>query len=257
MTSGPGVLAVGRSPWLLRAPGADEPAVVCIPYAGMGASSFNAWPAQIADARVLPVQPPGHENRMREPACSSPRELAGGLAEILNRLGTRPLLFAAHCGGVPYALETAALLSARGYAGPMRLLASSWGAPHRDIYGPLNHRPLAQIDGVTEVTEMMRRRGVEMEPELAEIYAEVLLDDLRAMRGYRFDPRCGLPLPTTVLSWAADDVVPPAVAAPGWDDLGEVQQVLLDGPHEAFLAFPETLRALVADEVERVAGHVR
>jgi surfactin synthase thioesterase subunit len=222
----------------------------------MGASSFNAWPAEIAGARVLPVQPPGHENRMRETACSSPRELAGGLAGILDRIGTRPLLFAAHCGAVPYALETAAVLGARGYTGPMHLLASSWGAPHRDIYGPLNHRPLAQIDGVAEVTEMMRRRGAEVDPELAEIYAEVLLDDLRAMRGYRFDPARGLPLPTTVLSWTADDVVPPAAVAAGWDELGEVRHVLLHGPHEAFLAFPETLRALVADEVERVAGRV-
>lgn len=253
MTSGPSAVAGSR--WLMRTPEGDEPVVICLPYAGMGASSYVAWPAEIGGARVVPVQPSGHENRMREECSPSPGAFARDFAPALEWLLPRPVLFAGHCGAVPYALETARLLRAAGHTTPMRLLASSWGAPHRDIYGPLNHRPLDRIDAVTDVIAMMRASGREIEPELAALYAEVLMDDLRAMRGYRFDPSGGLPVPVTVLAWSDDTVVPPAVCHDGWAELGTVDKRMLAGRHEEFLACPEPLRALVADEVDRMVYH--
>ena len=255
MTLGNATLADPRSPWLTRIPVRNEPAIVCIPFAGLGASAFSGWPVGIAGARVLPVQPPGRENRARETCSPSPRAFAQELAPVLQALRPRPLLFVAHCGAVPYALETARLLGAAGTGTTMRLLASSWGAPHRGTFGPLNHRPLAEIDGAAEVTAMMRGRGHDVDPELAEIYADILMDDLRAMRGYRFDSAEGLPLPTTVLGWTADETVPAELAHAGWDELGQVRLRLLDGPHEAFLECPGQLRGVIEAEVREMVGH--
>ncbi|MFD7865268.1 thioesterase II family protein [Streptomyces sp. NPDC057682] len=240
-----------RSLWLTRVPVRNEPVAVCVPYAGIGASAFAGWPVGIGGARVLPVQPPGRESRGRERAPRSVEEFARGLAPALLRLGSRPLLFIGHCGSVPYALETARLLRDEGVpASSMRLLSSSWGAPHRDIYGPLNQRPLDTIDPAAEVIAMMRARGATVDPELAEIYGDVLMDDLRAMRGYRFDASRGLPLPVTAVGWTHDTVVPGPVARSGWEELdGDVRVRTLPGVHDDFIACTEELKDLIAEEV--------
>lgn len=255
MTTTTATLPDPRTPWLMRIPTRYEPVAVCLPHAGLGASAFSAWPVGIAGARVLPVQPPGHENRFRERCPVSVHEFAEGLARALRGLRPRPLLFVGHCGAVPFALEAARLLREWGTpATQMRLLASSWGAPHRDIYGPLNRRPLHQIDPVAEVTAMMSGRALPPDPELAEIYGDVLMDELRAMRGYRFDPCEGLPLPVTVLGWSDDAVVPHDLAHAGWDQLGPVRLRTLTGDHRAFWECGEPMRELIAEEVEELVS---
>ncbi|RMI36246.1 thioesterase II family protein [Streptomyces triticirhizae] len=255
MTTATATLPDPRTPWLTRIPARYEPVAVCLPHAGLGASAFSSWPVGIGGARVLPVQPPGHESRFRERCPVSVDEFAEGLARALRGLRPRPLLFVGHCGAVPYALETARLLRESGTpATQMRLLASSWGAPHRDIYGPLNQRPLHLIDTVAEVTAMMSGRAMPLDPELAEVYGDVLMDDLRAMRGYRFDASEGLPLSVTVLGWSDDAVVPREQAHAGWDQLGAVRLRALTGDHRAFWACGQPLRELIADEVRELVG---
>ncbi len=62
------------TPWILGPP-PDPSAKVrlfCFPYAGAGASVFHGWQAALRGGiAVCPVQPPGRENRLREPAFTA------------------------------------------------------------------------------------------------------------------------------------------------------------------------------------------
>jgi surfactin synthase thioesterase subunit len=246
------------SRWILRLPRDGEPIIVAFPYAGMGASSYSGWPSHVAGASVLAVQPPGRENRMREACCPSPQALAEAFAPELAELLPRPMVFTGHCGAVPYALETARAIRALGGDPPLGLIASSWGAPHLDIYGPLNHRPFADIDAEEEVRRMIRRlHGREEDDDLVELYAEILMDDLHAMRGYRFAAGDGLPCPVTVVGWDGDTVVPTVVCHAGWDELGPVRHHTLSGPHESYLGCPAELQAVVTSVLRREPADVR
>src|ERR1700724_3772837 len=57
----------------------------CFPYAGGGASAYRGWaPALPFDVEVCPVQLPGRESRLREPAFNRPEPLIAALAEALQ-----------------------------------------------------------------------------------------------------------------------------------------------------------------------------
>ncbi|HKD74923.1 MAG TPA: thioesterase domain-containing protein, partial [Ktedonobacterales bacterium] len=72
------------SPWLIW-PKPNPQARVrlfCFPYAGGGASLFRAWPDELSrDIEVCAIQPPGRENRFREPRYTS-------LSSLVPDLGT-------------------------------------------------------------------------------------------------------------------------------------------------------------------------
>lgn len=235
--------------WFARPlPDGDDPVVFCLPYTGMGASSYQEWPACIERLALVPLQPPGRESRFREGAHQTHAAFAEDLAAAMLPHVRRPYAFAAHCGGVPYALAAAFRLRGAGVP-PARLIASSWGAPQSGLYGRLNHMDLDDLDPVAEVTALAERMGRTLPPDLAELVGEVLLEDLRIQRGYRYPPGEKLPCPVTVVGWSDDDVVPDARVHPGWDECGEVRHRTLLGGHRDYLRCPLGLRQLLVDEL--------
>jgi surfactin synthase thioesterase subunit len=216
--------------------------VFCFPYAGVGASSYRQWPRRIGGFQVCAVQPPGRENRTREPAHRSHAAFAADLVDALAPYTGHGFAFAGHCGAVPYALETIVELEDRGLPLPSRLVASSWGAPHRGLYGALNFVDLSTVDLVPEVMALFGREGAPMRRDFAEIAARVLRTDLEVQRGYRWDAGRRVPCPVTVVAWTDDDVVPPGRVHPGWSDCADVTEELLAGRHLDFLQCPEVLR---------------
>ncbi|MZE55068.1 hypothetical protein GTY86_28075, partial [Streptomyces sp. SID5770] len=64
------VAFTAESPWVRRAarPGRPRLRLLCFPYAGMGASLYRSWPGLLPeDVEVVAVQPPGREDRARDP----------------------------------------------------------------------------------------------------------------------------------------------------------------------------------------------
>lgn len=238
--------------WLLREPpAAAELLLFALPYAGVGASSYREWPATIGPVGICPLQPPGRENRLREPPHRSHADFAADLATALGGYADRPYALVGHCGAVPYALETVWRLHRAGANPPVRLLASSWGPPQRGLYGPLNFADLATLDPVAEVKGLFARMGKSVPDDLAELAAETLLLDLQVQRGYRYTERERLPCPVTVLGWTGDDVVPDRLVHEGWDEVAQVRHRTLAGAHLDFLRCPATLQELVVDELSR------
>ncbi|MGW7578747.1 thioesterase II family protein [Streptomyces sp. NPDC054765] len=106
--------------------------LVCFPHAGGSASFFRTWPQQFpADWEVSAVRYPGREERIAEPSITSMAELAGRIADGLVPHMTPRTVFFGHSMGASVAHEVAALLAARGAAGPAALLVSGRAAPHR------------------------------------------------------------------------------------------------------------------------------
>lgn len=241
---------VGSQRWFTRpVPSDAEALLVGFPYTGMGASTYADWPSRIGPMAVVALQPPGREGRLREPAHRTHAAFADDATAALRPYLGRPYVLAAHCGGVPYALETLRSLMADGQPPPRALLLSSWGAPHLGLYGRLNHVDLATLDPVAEVIAVARQMGRELPEDLAELVSEALSEDLEIQRDYRYSSGFPLPCPVRVVAWSRDDVVPAAEVRPGWASYGDVRYVELEGDHRAFLACPAALRQRILDDL--------
>jgi surfactin synthase thioesterase subunit len=223
----------------------------CFPYGGAGASFYHRWPATVAGMRVCLLQPPGRENRIREPIHPTHEAFAEDFVGFLDRGGylNRPYSFIGHCGGVPLALQTILRLEDLGLPLPRRLFASSWGAPHRGLYGPLMVVDIDIYDFEREVHEQAARVGVPIPADLAAIGARVLRADLMALLPWLYDAERFLPIPVTVLAWSRDEVVPPEQAVPGWEECAKVSSEVLDGDHLEFMQCPPALREVIARDL--------
>ena len=243
--------------WFVPPPGPDGPLLFCFPYAGVGASSYRQWPRYIGGVQVCALQPPGRENRMRESPHRSHAAFAADLADALTPYVHRPYWFAGHCGAVPFAIDTIDELATRGLPRPARLIASSWGAPQRGLYGPLNVVDLGTVDLVAETMALFGRAGAPMRRDFAELAAAVLRVDLEVQRGYTFAPGRRVGCPVTVVAWTEDDVVPPEQVRPGWDECADVEYELLDGRHLDFLHCPDVLRDALGRWLGQTDGAIR
>lgn len=128
-----GVTAVaGRSAYLARDPASDgRLRLFCFHHAGGSASAFTGWAEPLAAAvDVLPVQLPGRENRVREPALEEIGELVGQLAAQLGPYLRAPYAFYGHSMGALVAYCLAAHQQAHSLPGPRVLAVGAYPAPH-------------------------------------------------------------------------------------------------------------------------------
>src|SRR6266849_6378940 len=97
--------------WIVQRRGGSGATVrlVCLPYAGGGASIYRSWPDGLpASIAVWPVELPGRETRFVEPVYTDLGTLASDLAEVLAP-ATRdlPLALFGHSMGALLAFEVA------------------------------------------------------------------------------------------------------------------------------------------------------
>ena len=232
--------------WLLRPPPDDgSPLLFGFPYAGAGAGSYRRWPARLGDFWFCPLQPPGRESRFPEPPLRTHAEWSADLAGYLEKFADRPYAFIGHCGGVPLALSSVLAVEDRGLPLPRRLIASSWGAPHRSLYGPLNFVELSTVDLTAEVRRMFAGFGAPIRDDFIAIAADVLRVDLELHRPHLYDPARRVPCPVTVVAWTDDEVVPAEVTRAGWEECADVTHETLTGVHYDYLSCPPALADLV------------
>lgn len=236
--------------WLLRPPAESARTLLFgFPYAGGGASLYRSWPDQIGGAWFCPLQPPGREYRFAEEPVRTVAEFASALADYLERYRDHRYAFFGHCGGVPLELATTLALQDRGLPLPTCLFASGWGAPHRQLYGPLNFVDLAAADLRAEVAALFRALGVAVRDDFVDLAADTLRVDLVMHRAHLYDARRRLPVPVTVIGWTEDDVVPPDETCTGWDEIADVRYAALAGEHFAFTRCPGQLVALLIQDM--------
>src|SRR5947209_1163476 len=104
--------------------------LVCLPFAGGGASTFRIWPNHLPlTVEVCAVQPPGRETRFSEPAFRWLPAYVSGLADVLGQLPGLPLAVYGHSMGALVGFELARELRRRGRSQPARLIVGGRAAP--------------------------------------------------------------------------------------------------------------------------------
>src|SRR2546429_6255972 len=237
--------------WFLREPSPESAALLfCLPYSGCGASMYRNWPRFLGDVEICPVQPPGRENRFREPPYDTYERLADDLADMLRPYLDRPFAFFGHCGSALPGYETTVRLQQRGYPMPVRLFVSSQVAPHQ---GPAG-RFLSMSDDelAEEVGTLIVKLGGKPRPDLVDLSLGVLRADVEANKRYRPEPT-RLPCPITALGWRHDVEVDYDLMG-GWADCGETTFRVFDGEHYRFIDGPVELMDAIAADMGRRAG---
>jgi surfactin synthase thioesterase subunit len=237
----------GRDKLFLRPPKDDCAArLFCFPYSGLGASMYNRWPRRIDDGHggeieVCLLQPPGRENRLREPHFGTYQELAELVVPSLEPYLDRPFGFFGHCGGALAGFATALLLSRTALPDPACVFVSSQVAPHEGPFG----RFLSMTDeelGV-ELAELTRAMGGEPQPDILAMSLRVLRADVTANQVYRLDEPVVLPGEIRSIGWRDDQEIRPEQMTgwPAYAGAGRHHHVVLPGTHHEFLSAPAAL----------------
>jgi len=151
------------------------------PYAGGSASLFRGWAGAFPSAvDVLPVQLPGREERLGEPAFSRMDDLAEAAASALWPLADRPAVLFGWSMGAALAEAVARRWETAGRP-PVLLIPAAHPAPHLPRLSPTLHalpsdafwQAVAHIGGLPEEVLSCRELRDIMEPTLRADFAVI------------------------------------------------------------------------------------
>jgi medium-chain acyl-[acyl-carrier-protein] hydrolase len=140
---------------LKSAAGAERFRLICLPYAGGGAHSYESWGDHVpADVGLYSIQQPGRRPRLNERPFVHMDELVNALVSSLVRYLDLPFILFGHSLGARVAFAVAERLEDRGLAPPLLLALSASLAP--DVRPERNeavmsdedfHRYLSELGG--------------------------------------------------------------------------------------------------------------
>jgi surfactin synthase thioesterase subunit len=202
----PGILPSRADPWIRF--GALDPGarlrLFCFPYAGGGASIFRNWAGRFPKwIDVCPVQLPGREERLREPAFTDMDKLCTAVLRGLTPYFDIPVAFFGHSMGalIAYHLATRLRDQARRLS---HLLVSAHPAPHF----PLTRPPSYNLPDALLAERLRRLNGtselVLQDPELMALMRPLLRADFELSECTPRTLRDPLDCPVTALGGRAD-----------------------------------------------------
>jgi len=240
------------TPWLLRDPSPSSRALLfAIPYLGAGASMFAAWPRRINNSiEVCPIQLPGREDRLAEPALERHAEVCVALVEALAPIVDRPYAFFGHCAGAYVAFEAAWRTAARLARPPAAVFVSAMTPPNAADDAPILGLDAAEVQAF--VRDLVVRRHGTADPELVALAEEAFAADLSTYRSYRHTGTTPTPTAIVAIGWDRDPEIPAAALA-GWADYARgFEHLVLSGDHWSFLDAPAILQDVIAAALEDV-----
>jgi surfactin synthase thioesterase subunit len=166
---------------------------------------FRGWADALPpEVEVCPVQLPGRENRVMEPAIDRMEPLVLALAGALERWRDLPFAVFGHSNGALVGFELARHARRTGTPGPVHLFASGRRAPDRPSRLPdVHHLPDAEL-----IAELGRLGGMPQQvvehPELMQLLLPLLRADMALIETYEFREEPPLPVPITVYTGAGD-----------------------------------------------------
>jgi surfactin synthase thioesterase subunit len=202
---------------------------------------------------VCPIQIPGRENRLREPAITLLRTLAATIADELEPLLDLPFAFYGHSLGAIVAFETARQLRQTGRALPNALFVSASRAPHL----PWPHPPVRHLNDIDLLKEIHRRYGsvptiVLADAELRELLTPALRADMNLIETYRYEPEEPFAFPIFAFGGDTDHMVGHAeITEWGSQTSGLFRFRMLPGDH----LFLQSRREELLEDISSALGH--
>ncbi|CAL9631980.1 Thioesterase PikA5 [Streptomyces sp. enrichment culture] len=228
--------------------------LVCVPFAGAGASFFHPWAALTdGNPRIVALQLPGREWRLSEDPYRDVAQAATGLfPAVTDEIGPgdRVAVFG-HSLGAVLAYELAHLLVTRTDADVARLFVS--GSP-----GPWTRRT-RRATGLPDEEFLLRVKefaGYDHEalsdPDMRELILPTLRADVEMHENYVPTTDRPLPLPITAVRGTGDDLVT-AEQTGEWAKAtsAEFTQAEVEGGHMYIAEDPGSLLRLVDDALAR------
>jgi surfactin synthase thioesterase subunit len=182
--------------------------LVCLPYAGGGATVYHAWPDELPpDIEVRVLQLPGRQNRLTEPTISSVDAILDEVTSALSALPPVPLVLYGHSFGSLLAFELARRCG-RSALPPVRMLmVGARRAPHLpDRWEDLHHLPQAELAEMLHHRYGMPRAVVDT-PDLLELIMPSLRADMTASETHRHTPGAPLEVPIVAFRGRQDSSV--------------------------------------------------
>lgn len=187
--------------------------VLAFPFAAGGASVFRGWDAHLPEGiRFCPVQLPGREHRVAEPAFRRVEAAVEALLPLLEPVRHRPLALVGWSLGSKIAFALAGRLEATGTV-PRLLMLGACPSPERPTSGEVLRRP---GEGWAEP---LRRLGGTDAAVLADdamlgTLREALEGDFAMATGYRSEAVIQAPILTIA---AEADALVPVEAVGAWE----------------------------------------
>jgi|SRR5579872_1120384 len=223
--------------------------LICVPFAGAGASFFYTWSEMAPDdIALMTVQLPGREWRLAEEPYTDAQQAADALfLELADELGgSGPVMLFGHSLGAVLAFELARRFCDHPGFDVARLMVS--GSP-----GPWTQRTrratgLADDEFFERVSEFAEYSDDTLKnPEVRELILPVLRADVEMHENYRPPHSDPLPAPIISIRGAEDQLVPVEQAAE-WSDATsrEFELLSLPGGHMYLMHSADELLRLAA-----------
>lgn len=188
--------------------------LICIPYAGTGASCFGRWQKIIGDkAEILPIQLPGRENRMDEQAKTD-------FSVVVDEISTAVLPFIENCdfsifghslGGILTYEVAKHLISEHGLYPRWCFISAS------NIYQEHEKKYLSQLDDESFIEEIKKIGGVDDSvlsiPNMKKYFLNVVKNDFKLLDDHHLKGEKQLPVPIRTYFGTMDKLISPEQVA--------------------------------------------
>jgi surfactin synthase thioesterase subunit len=226
--------------------------LVCLPFAGAGASFYRPWSALTGEGlEIVPLQLPGRERLIdAEPYRDVDDATEGLFADLLGKLdGSARVALFGHSLGAVLAYELAHRLAAESDVDLVRLFVS--GSPEPGTPRPHRATGLGDDEFLARVTEFAGYSHEAFDdPEMRELILPALRADVEMHENYVPSTSLPLPAPITAIRGETDELVGSGETA-AWSkvagkDFGHVE---LPGGHMYLTEHAPALLRVIADTV--------
>jgi len=208
--------------------------LLCLPYAGGGASFFKAW--HRLDASVVDfvgIQLPGRENLIRQPAATTIADAVAAVLPVVEPELDRPgaVCLFGHSSGAIIAFELARRLDVLVPGRVSRLFVSGSAAPW--VGRPGRATGLPDDEFIAAVQDFAGEAHPALaEPSLRSVLLPPLRADVQMHEQYRVPPGTAVQVPITAIR-GADDTLISLAAAKEWANatLAGFDYVEMPGEH--------------------------